>query len=118
MLFRKLSRPPSHDTVLEIVRSAVECEQEFVRESLPVNLIGMNQELMCRYVEHCANHLVSTLDPNNAVPYPGVGCPFDWMESISCEGRANFFEKRESEYQKAGVMCTREDMRFCVDADF
>ena len=29
--------------------------------------------------------------------------PFDFMEMISLEGKTNFFEKRVSEYQKAGV---------------
>ena len=30
--------------------------------------------------------------------------PFDWMELISLQGKTNFFERRVSEYQKAGVM--------------
>ena len=30
--------------------------------------------------------------------------PFDFMEKISLEGKANLFEKRVAEYQKSGVM--------------
>jgi len=29
--------------------------------------------------------------------------PFEWMDMISLQGKTNFFEKRVSEYQKAGV---------------
>ena len=44
--------------------------------------------------------------------------PFDWMEMISLQGKTNFFEKRVSEYQKAGVMGNIKDKEFTVDADF
>ena len=44
--------------------------------------------------------------------------PFDFMENISLDGKTNFFEKRVGDYQKAGVMSTREEMKFTLDADF
>jgi hypothetical protein len=40
------------------------------------------------------------------------------MESISLEGKTNFFEKRVGEYQKAGVMATAEGRQFSIDAEF
>jgi ribonucleoside-diphosphate reductase subunit M2 len=40
------------------------------------------------------------------------------MENISLEGKSNFFEKRVSDYQKAGVMSKPEDMVFTLNADF
>ena len=40
------------------------------------------------------------------------------MENISLEGKTNFFEKRVGEYQKSGVMSTKEDQVFTLDADF
>ena len=44
--------------------------------------------------------------------------PFDFMESISLEGKTNFFEKRVAEYQKFGVMSGLIDTEFTLDADF
>jgi len=37
--------------------------------------------------------------------------PFDWMEMISLEGKANFFERRVGEYQKSGESCGRAGHR-------
>lgn len=44
--------------------------------------------------------------------------PFDFMESISLEGKTNFFEKRVAEYQKFGIMSSMMDSEFTLDADF
>lgn len=44
--------------------------------------------------------------------------PFDFMESISLEGKTNFFEKRVGEYQRLGVMSNMMDCEFTLDADF
>lgn len=40
------------------------------------------------------------------------------MENISLTGKTNFFEKRVSEYQKAGVMQHAVNDKFTLDADF
>jgi ribonucleotide reductase beta subunit family protein with ferritin-like domain len=51
----------------------------------------------------------------------GAANPFEWMEMISLQGKTNFFEKRVSEYQKAGVMSSLEESgadAFTLDADF
>jgi ribonucleotide reductase beta subunit family protein with ferritin-like domain len=44
--------------------------------------------------------------------------PFDWMEMISLQGKTNFFERRVGEYQKAGVMTSKEDKEFRLNVDF
>jgi ribonucleotide reductase beta subunit family protein with ferritin-like domain len=44
--------------------------------------------------------------------------PFDFMDAISLEGKTNFFEKRVGEYQKMGVMSSKEENKFTLDADF
>lgn len=88
--------------VLEIVRSAVACEKEFVSDALPVSLIGMNADLMCEYIEFVANRLSGAL--GCPVPFPNAKNPFEWMELISLERKTNFFEGRVSEYAKANVM--------------
>ena len=73
-------------------------EQEFVTESLPVDLIGMNSKLMCQYVEYVADHLLYNLIGEKTYNTPN---PFDWMNLISLENKANFFENRSSNYSKA-----------------
>lgn len=69
-------------------------------DALPVGLIGMNAELMRRYIEFVADRLLVAL--GNPKHYH-VNNPFDFMDMISLEGKTNFFEKRVSDYAKAGV---------------
>ena len=92
---------PSVDRVREIVQEAVAIEKEFIREALPVSLIGMNVDLMSQYIEFVADRLLVALGADKLY---GTANPFDWMELISLQGKTNFFEQRVSEYQKAGVM--------------
>jgi len=95
--------PLAKERVLQIVTEAVEIEKEFVSESLPVSLIGMNSKMMTQYIEFVADHLLRNL--GQAKFYNAVN-PFDWMELISLQGKTNFFEKKVGEYQKAGVLNT------------
>lgn len=69
-------------------------------DALPVGLIGMNAELMCQYIEFVADRLLVAL--GNPKQYHATN-PFDFMDIISLEGKTNFFEKRVSDYAKAGV---------------
>lgn len=89
--------------ILEIVTEAVAIEKEFVSESLPVSLIGMNAKMMTQYIEFVADRLLRSL---GLPKHYGSTNPFDWMELISLQGKTNFFEKKVSEYQKAGVLNT------------
>ncbi|AYA37846.1 ribonucleoside-diphosphate reductase [Hymenobacter oligotrophus] len=101
--------------VHEIIRDAVSIEQEFVTDALPVNLIGMNAQLMSQYIEFVADRLLVALGYRKI--YNATN-PFDFMEMISLQGKTNFFEKRVGEYQKAGVMTDREQNVFSLDEDF
>ena len=102
--------------VEKIVRSAVAVEQDFVREILPDNKIkGMNQKLMCDYVEFVADNLVRALGYEN-VYNTQLPTLFSWMNSISLEGRSNFFERRVSEYSIAGV--GEENNSFDLNSSF
>jgi ribonucleoside-diphosphate reductase beta chain len=102
MLYTKhlVNRLPK-STVQRIITEAVDIEQKFVTEALPVDLIGMNSKLMAQYIEFCADRLLVEL--GNEKVYNSEN-PFDFMEMISLQGKTNFFEKRVGEYQKAGVM--------------
>ena len=106
------------ETVIKIIQDAVEIEKEFVTESLPVKLIGMNADLMCQYIEFVADRLLNELIGKKIY---GATNPFDFMEMISLQGKTNFFEKRVGEYQKAGVMNSMENEnspKFTLDEDF
>ncbi|RFP66798.1 ribonucleoside-diphosphate reductase [Hymenobacter lapidiphilus] len=101
--------------VQEIIRDAVQIEQEFVTDALPVNLIGMNAKSMNQYIEFVADRLLESLGYSRI--YNATN-PFDFMEMISLQGKTNFFEKRVAEYQKAGVMSERTENAFSLDEDF
>jgi ribonucleotide reductase beta subunit family protein with ferritin-like domain len=110
LLHSQLDEQTSDERVHEIMADAVEVEKEFVCESLPVSLIGMNKGLMSEYIEFCADRLLVAL---GAPKLYGTLNPFDWMELIALQGKTNFFEKRVGEYQKAGVMaaCNRREQK-------
>lgn len=115
LLFTMLQEKPSQDDVQSIICDAVEFEKEFVTDALPVSLIGMNAVEMCKYIEFVADRLLVAL--GNPKVYDTAN-PFPFMELISLEGKTNFFEQRVAEYQKAGVMTSKEDREFALDSDF
>lgn len=102
---------PTEEVIQDMFKEAVSCEQEFVSESLPVGLIGMNAKLMCEYIEYVADRLLLQL---NCKKIYNTKNPFDWMEMISVEGKTNFFELRVGEYKKADL----GDSEFVIDDDF
>jgi len=103
------------EAIYTIILDAVSIEKEFVTDALPVSLIGMNAELMCEYIEFCADRLLVALGLDKQF---NAQNPFDFMEMISLQGKTNFFEKRVAEYQKSGVMSEKESMAFSLDEDF
>ena len=105
----------SKEQINEIICDAVEMEKEFVTDSLPVKLIGMNADLMGNYIEFVADRLLVEL--GNEKVY-NASNPFDFMDMISLQGKTNFFEKRVAEYQKSGVMGGGESQTFTIEEDF
>jgi ribonucleoside-diphosphate reductase beta chain len=89
------------ERIKEIITNALNIEKEFITESLPVSLIGMNAKLMTQYLEFVTDRLLVELQCEKIY---NVTNPFDFMDMISLQGKTNFFEKRVSEYQKAGVL--------------
>jgi ribonucleoside-diphosphate reductase beta chain len=100
LLYGMLNQKLPAATVQNLIADAVAIEKEFVSDALPVNLIGMNAELMCQYIEFVADRLLVALGASKI--YNATN-PFDFMDMISIQGKTNFFEKRVSEYKKAGV---------------
>ncbi len=94
------------ERITEIIVNALDIEREFITESLPVSLIGMNSNLMTQYLEYVTDRLLTELDCEKVY---GTANPFDFMDMISLQGKTNFFEKRVGEYQKAGVVKDKDD---------
>jgi ribonucleoside-diphosphate reductase subunit M2 len=116
LLFTHIRKQPSQQRVKDIIVEAVGIEQEFLSDALPVALIGMNATLMCQYIEFVADRLMVALGFDKI--YNATN-PFDFMDMISLQGKTNFFEKRVSDYQRAGVMNkTPVEKTFTLDADF
>jgi ribonucleoside-diphosphate reductase subunit M2 len=114
LLYSMLNTRIPEDEVHSIFKEAVEIEREFICESLPCALIGMNSNSMTTYIEYVADRLLVELNYNkiwNAVN------PFDFMESISVEGKTNFFEQRPTQYQNASVLNKNKDA-FTITEDF
>lgn len=106
----------SPEKIQEIIVNAVNIEKEFVTESLPVRLIGMNADMMNQYIEFVADRLLVEL--GNPKIYNATN-PFDFMDMINLQGKTNFFEKRVGEYQKAGVANNASsEQTFSLDEDF
>ena len=105
------------ERIREIIIDALNIEREFITESLPVSLIGMNAKLMTQYLEFVTDRLLLELNLEKEF---NVSNPFDFMDMISLQGKTNFFEKRVSEYQKAGVMNqeTEKEEKYSFGDDF
>jgi ribonucleoside-diphosphate reductase beta chain len=105
-----LENKPSEKRIKEILLSALEIEKEFITESLPVSLIGMNSNLMKQYLEFVTDGLLVKFGCKKEF---NVEQPFKFMEQIAVETKGNFFESRTMEYQKAKL---NETLSF--DSDF
>ena len=114
LMYSMLKDKPSKEIILKIIREAVELEKEFITESLPCDLIGMNKELMKQYIEYVSDRLLLMLGLNKE--YNSTN-PFPWMELISIQGKTNFFEKRVGEYSNVAGS-KKEDNVFALDSDF
>jgi len=115
LLYSKLVNKLPVEEVHAIIKEAVEIEVEFITESIPCNLIGMNSELMIEYIKYVADrHCVQ-------LGYPKIydaKNPFDFMVMISLNSKTNFFERVSVEYSKSGTLGKQEDRRFATDVEF
>jgi ribonucleoside-diphosphate reductase subunit M2 len=115
LLYSKLLNRLPEARVIEIINSAVNIEMEFVFDALPVELIGMNSSMMSNYIKFCADRL---LIAHGYQRHYKIGNPFEWMETISLQGKTNFFRKRIGKYSKSGIGVNRADQTFALDASF
>lgn len=114
-LYKHLKGKLSKETIHKIFREAVSIEKEFITESLPCKLIGMNSSLMTKYIKYVADYWVSRLG------YPKIydaENPFSFMDMNGIDGKTNFFEKRVTEYSRSSAVSSKSEQTFEVDDDF
>jgi ribonucleotide reductase beta subunit family protein with ferritin-like domain len=115
LLYSMIENKISENTVHNMFKDAVSIEKNFICESLPCSLLGMNDKLMSEYIEFVSDRLLQSLGYNKIW---NTSNPFDFMESISIEGKTNFFESRPTQYQKASVLNTSNNASFVALDDF
>jgi len=100
LLYSMIKNKVDYKIVKSIFEEAIEIEKEFITESIPCALIGMNADLMKQYIEFVADRLLSQLGYEKIWKTEN---PFDFMELISLRPKANFFELRVGEYAKSNI---------------
>jgi ribonucleoside-diphosphate reductase subunit M2 len=95
LLYSKLVNCLPESWIIKIINDVVKIEMEFVVDALPIKLIGMNSTMMCNYIKFCADWLLLTLGCQR---HYKIRNPFNWMVTISLQGKTNFFEKRVGKY--------------------
>ena len=97
-LYGLLNNKLSFNEVKLIVDEGVNISKNFIIESLPCKLIGMDNNKMSEYIEYVADILLVNLGYNK---HYNKKNPFDFMNSIGMVQKTNFFESRPTEYQNA-----------------
>jgi len=97
LLYSYIVNRISNETVYEMFKTAVEIEEEFICKSFSCNLIGINADKMKIYIRFQADRLLQQLGYSKIY---NVECPFDFMDTISLEGKSNFFEQRVTDYNR------------------
>lgn len=112
LLFEMIKNKPSQTVIHEMFREAVEIEKEFIIDSIPCKLIGMNSDMMTEYIKFVADRLLVQLGYEKIW---NATNPFDFMELISLRPKSSFFEVRVGEYQRANVGKAQEEMKFDME---
>jgi len=115
LLYSMINNRLPENEVHDMFKEAVDIEIIFICESLPCKLLGMNSDLMIQYIKYVSDRLLTELNYNKIY---NTTNPFDFMESISVEGKTNFFESRPTQYQKASILNKSRDTIFNINNNF
>ncbi len=115
LLYSMIQNKLSEKTIHEIFKESVEIEKNFIIDSIPCAMIGMNNNLMSEYIEFIADRLLKQLKYK---PLYNTKNPFDFMELISMNSKINFFEKRNPDYNIANVNLENKNNNIEFNADF
>jgi ribonucleoside-diphosphate reductase beta chain len=113
LLYSKIKNRINENIVENIFKEAVEIEKEFITDSIPCHMIGMNASLMKEYIEFVSDRLLLQLGYNKIW---NTQNPFEWMELISLRPKSNFFELRVGEYSKSNI--SENSTNFDISEDF
>ena len=113
LLYSKIVNRLDENIIHQVFKEAVEIEKEFITESIPCAMIGMNSDLMKEYIEFVSDRLLAQLGYSKLW---NTENPFPWMELISLRPKSNFFELKVGEYQKANIPL--DSSKFDVNDDF
>ena len=113
LLYSYIQNKLKPEIIYDIIKEAVEIEKEFITESIPCAMIGMNADLMKQYIEFVSDRLLVQLGYEKIWNSTN---PFDFMELISLRPKSNFFEIRVGEYAKANISENNEN--FDISNDF
>lgn len=98
LLYSKIVNRVSEESVKEMFNEAIQIEKEFITESIPCAMIGMNSELMKQYIEFTADNLISNLGYSKLF---NSKCPFQFMEMSGTDTKTSFFEQKVATYSKS-----------------
>lgn len=116
LLYKYIQNKASFDKVKEIMEDAVKIEIEFICDSLPCRLIGMNSDLMTEYIQYVADRLMVQLGYQKIYNKEN---PFPFMTNLSLDSKDNFFEKRSTSYQHGSIAFGRqEDWKSISEVEF
>ncbi len=86
--------------LVQKIKKAVDLEDAYARDALPVGIMGMNPTIIREYLEHIADRRLERIGLPKQY---GTANPFPWMsEIVDLKKEKNFFETRVTEYQTAG----------------
>ena len=112
LLYSKLNKKMSKAKFHELIKEAVEIETEFICEALPCRLIGMNSVMMTQYIQFVADRLCLQMGYDKIF---NASNPFDFMELISLESKANFFDRKNDSYALANKTKSNDMFEFTED---
>jgi ribonucleotide reductase beta subunit family protein with ferritin-like domain len=115
LLYTMINDKLTEEEIFLMFEDAVNIEINFICNSLPCSLLGMNKDLMIQYIKYVADRLLVDLGYNKLY---NTTNPFDFMESISIEGKTNFFEHRPTQYQKASILNKTKESSFILTENF
>ena len=97
-IYKLLETKLSKEAMFTIIDDGVKVAKIFMKDALPIRLLGMNSESMEQYIECVADRLSMDLGYKKMYNTPN---PFVFMETIGMLGKSNFFESRPTDYQSA-----------------
>jgi ribonucleoside-diphosphate reductase subunit M2 len=115
LMFSYIENRPEEEIVHQIFKEAVDIEIDFITQSIPCNLLGLNSELMTQYIKYVADRLLIQLGYSRL--WNIEQCPLDFMERISLENKSNFFDVKVSDYSLAAINNEKKDLVFDNDND-